>query len=661
MKLRLATSILIFATLISAAVRGYALAVPWKELKAEQAEVELSNEQKNLFQSRLSDMEKHAKEWQTLAAKYPNEPAWGKMASQCSEAAKALRTATVLQDDFSQWWTGPGAKGVACYTLGTYYINRSWLYLLTDAKEAPTFESFMLHEYVHSQQWLRSEAEAYKTQYAYLVLSDMRNSDSIFQGVLDQLEKEGVIKSKNDDAEMQRLNKELGLDTYIARLAAAVFTIEPEVKSLAAGEAFQFTAMVDGASDSRATWGITANSGTLDKNGLYQAPKKAGAYQIFATITFTWLVKNTSATVTVLPAKPIQVRVDPAAVKGKVGDEIRFTPKTDEWPKQVRCTWTFSDDRSKTVNTRPDSVAHRFQKDGTYEVKLVVVDTESSSTVGTVTASVTIVAAVQKIVTDTSHPKSCVCEKCRVMTTDRVPQETTRIRPMAAKGIVGRIEGFDVNVGGAYLRPIACWDFGDGQKREPPSLNTMEHVYHQPGIYTVTVKVLMATWHGGNNGNSELTANWTWAKVGEDTINFEVTGQEPEKTDYKPPSFSVVASIEPAKIRIGVGGTVTFTPTISGAPADAFVSWNYGDDHFNFVPDEELSERDIPLPGGGVRTMKNVPRKLDLRPVSHAFHDRGTGTYTVTLTVIRPQPTKDGKSVEGAILAKATATVELLP
>jgi hypothetical protein len=132
----------------------------------------------------------------------------------------------------------------------------------------------------------------------------------------------------------------------------------------------------------------------------------------------------------------------------------------------------------------------------------------------------------EKIVTDTSHPKSCTCEKCRIMTADRVPQETTRIRPMAAKGIVGRIEGFDVFVGGAQVRPIVCWDFGDGQKGENPSLNTVEHTYHQPGTYTISVRALDGTFHGGDR---DLTANWTWAKVGEDSISFEVTGQEPEK------------------------------------------------------------------------------------------------------------------------------------
>lgn len=225
---------------VAAALRSHT------EAAQAEAKLHLSPEQQAKFEQRIGAIETRAREWDRMATQHPGEPVWTRLASECRAAVKSLRASPIRQDDMSTWWTN--ASGMAAYTGGTYYFNRSDLdglappYKPTPAelaqyeRKVAGFESFMLHEYLHAQQsWLtklevgfgRGEPEAYKAQYRYLVACGVPDSEFAMQNTLGQLVAYGVIKSTSDRA---ALNQELGLEGIVARQQPSpkpvVFTLE---------------------------------------------------------------------------------------------------------------------------------------------------------------------------------------------------------------------------------------------------------------------------------------------------------------------------------------------------------------------------------------------------------------------------------------------------
>lgn len=60
--------------------------------------------------------------------------------------------------------------------------------------------------------------------------------------------------------------------------------ISPEISRLSCQERLQFSAVVEGSTDKTVTWKVKdAGGGSIDRNGLYQAPETPGTYEVCAT------------------------------------------------------------------------------------------------------------------------------------------------------------------------------------------------------------------------------------------------------------------------------------------------------------------------------------------------------------------------------------------
>src|SRR5579864_8211164 len=86
---------------------------------------------------------------------------------------------------------------------------------------------------------------------------------------------------------------------------AVSVTITPQSASVSAGALQKFTAAVAGTSNVAVTWSVAeANGGTIDANGNYTAPMKAGSFHVTATSQAT---PTASATVPLSVSAPAPV------------------------------------------------------------------------------------------------------------------------------------------------------------------------------------------------------------------------------------------------------------------------------------------------------------------------------------------------------------------
>lgn len=57
--------------------------------------------------------------------------------------------------------------------------------------------------------------------------------------------------------------------------------IKPNMMNLSIRENYYFEALIGGSVESRVKWSVReADGGTIDENGMYTAPNKAGVYEI---------------------------------------------------------------------------------------------------------------------------------------------------------------------------------------------------------------------------------------------------------------------------------------------------------------------------------------------------------------------------------------------
>jgi hypothetical protein len=87
--------------------------------------------------------------------------------------------------------------------------------------------------------------------------------------------------------------------------AVVAVSISPQSRSVGTGSSVQFAASVSGTSDTRVTWTVSEGSagGSVDSNGLYQAPAQAGAFHVVAT-SVADATRSATATVTVTSSVP---------------------------------------------------------------------------------------------------------------------------------------------------------------------------------------------------------------------------------------------------------------------------------------------------------------------------------------------------------------------
>lgn len=302
MKLRFFRTILVFFAIAGPSTYGISPVVnTLVKLEEFSRDTRLSSHQQSIINRRLDDMERKGLEWMENAQKYPAEPIWRKMGVQCLAAVRALRAATILQDDMSNWLSGPAAGTVpmAAYNLGTYYLNIPRVAMLLGELSPTACESYLFHEFIHSKQDVekltpsRGEPAAYTAQYIFLLLSNAPMAE--VQETVSQLQSQGVIRASNP-SELAFLNQKLGLEVVLMRRSTLALT--PEKCVLAPQGKCTFTLTASGLPDNSVTWSSTPASSSVTQNGEFTAPREPGMYWV--TVAFELLPgKTANAVITV--------------------------------------------------------------------------------------------------------------------------------------------------------------------------------------------------------------------------------------------------------------------------------------------------------------------------------------------------------------------------
>lgn len=113
------------------------------------------------------------------------------------------------------------------------------------------------------------------------------------------------------------------------------------------------------------------------------------------TYTLTVRLFDTSrgyrATLAELPVKiaigeQLTLRIDPATMVAEPDDTVTFQALASKMPEGAQFEWTFGDGTAK-VFTRDKSVSHRYAREGTFPVEVVLVDTRKSRAEGELAAA----------------------------------------------------------------------------------------------------------------------------------------------------------------------------------------------------------------------------------------------------------------------------------
>jgi len=165
-----------------------------------------------------------------------------------------------------------------------------------------------------------------------------------------------------------------------ARSDAPSVTVTPTSASLHPGQQFQFSATVNGSTNSGVTW--TSSGGALTSGGLYTAPSSAGTYTVTATSVADSSI-SASAQVSVTATNVVSISVTPTVAGVQANSQQQFTALVSG-TSNTAVTWSASGGTINTsgLYTSPSSA-------GTYSVVAVSAadTTKSASAVISVTAS----------------------------------------------------------------------------------------------------------------------------------------------------------------------------------------------------------------------------------------------------------------------------------
>ena len=179
-------------------------------------------------------------------------------------------------------------------------------------------------------------------------------------------------------------------------------SIEPSIVILKAGEATQFSAKVQNASNLAVTSTRSPTLGTISTNGLFASPTAVNSSQT-VTITATSVddpTKTANAIVTIVPRPPVTISVDPATMLLKATKQFSAAVQNASNPAVV---WT----RTPGVGTVSDKglFAAPPEMSAAQTVKVTATSVEDPGK--SATATVTISAATNPVTIESVTPPNC--------------------------------------------------------------------------------------------------------------------------------------------------------------------------------------------------------------------------------------------------------------
>ena len=130
--------------------------------------------------------------------------------------------------------------------------------------------------------------------------------------------------------------------TVTVTAPAVSVLISPTTTTVLAGATFQFTATVQGTTNTAVTWSVdtvsggNSGSGTVNTSGLYTAPSQAGMHTVTAT-SVADTTKSANAAVTV--TAPVTVLISPTSATLTAGTTQQFTA-TVQGTSNTAVTWS---------------------------------------------------------------------------------------------------------------------------------------------------------------------------------------------------------------------------------------------------------------------------------------------------------------------------------
>jgi PKD repeat protein len=306
-----------------------------------------------------------------------------------------------------------------------------------------------------------------------------------------------------------------------------------------AGQTVTFTSTVTGGTTPYVYAWTFGDAGTSNVANPTHAYATAGTYTVTLTVTdASTPVQSATATHTVIVSGPLVANFTSSPTNPIIGGTVTFTSTVSGGTTPYTYSWTFGDGGTSTV-VNP---THAYATAGTFTVALTVRD--ASTPVQSATASHTVTVASAVSAAFTSSP---------------------------AFPTIGQTVTFTSTVSGGTTPYTYSWTFGDSGTS---TVANPTHAYATAGTFTVALTVT-------DSSTPSQTA----------TVSHTVTV-----------SATLVATFTSSPAHPVVGGTVTFTSTVTGGKTPYVYAWTFGD---------------------GATSAVASP--------THAY--TAAGTFTVTLTV----------------------------
>jgi hypothetical protein len=308
-------------------------------------------------------------------------------------------------------------------------------------------------------------------------------------------------------------------------LHSIVITVSPGSAQVVTGKTQQFTATVDGTSDTSVTWKLSgtgcsgATCGAISASGLYTAP---GAVPSPPQVTVTATsvadtTKSASATVTVL--LPVIVSISPTTAKVVAGKTQQFTATVTN-TTNTAVTWSLHGAGCSGAGCGTISASGLYTAPGTVPspALVTVVATSAADSTKTASASVTI-----------------------------LPPVAVSVSPTTAQVVAGKTQQFTATVTGTTNTAVTWSLSGVGCSGATCGAISAS------GLFTAPAAV-------PNPAQVTVTA----------TANADITKSSSVTVTILPP---VVVHVSPTTVQLVVLNTLQFTATVTGTTNTA-VTWS---------------------------------------------------------------------------------------
>ncbi len=355
-------------------------------------------------------------------------------------------------------------------------------------------------------------------------------------------------------------------------------SVSPQISSLQPTQQTQFTASVNGTTNTVVTW--KTSGGTVTSSGLYTAPSSNGTYTVTATSAAD-STKSASATITVSQPTQVSVSVSPGAANIQTGGQQQFTASVFG-TSNTGVAWKAT---SGTVTTTGLYTAPSTA--GTYTV------TAASAADPTKSASATITVSQPTQVSISVSPGAANVQ------TGGQQQFTASVFGTSNTGVAWKANGGTVTTTGLYTAPatagtytVAATSAADSTKSASATITvsqpTQVSVSVSPGAANIqtggqqqfTASVFGTSNTGvawkANGGTVTTTGLYTApATAGTYTVTATSAADSTKSasasiTVAQPTQVSI--SVSPGTASVQAGGQQQFTAMISGTSNTA-VSW----------------------------------------------------------------------------------------